>query len=170
MNSEGRKFILLSLNMLSVERKLKYSEYLDFLKKHEEQKSLEEYQKTRRLPRPKTKRIHLIIYISLYIILISGMCLMIFLIKLSAFFKAMVFSILFLLFSEFYLRFIGIKCVECYQHYATDERRRRCLCIPSCSEYAIICFKRYSLIKALLKIRKRLYKTCQGDEYKKDPP
>ncbi|MBQ9805334.1 MAG: membrane protein insertion efficiency factor YidD [Clostridia bacterium] len=65
---------------------------------------------------------------------------------------------------------MGIKLVECYQHYTSEEVRRRCLCVPSCSEYAIACFKKYWFIQAILKIRKRLYFTCQGDEYKLDPP
>ena len=61
-----------------------------------------------------------------------------------------------IVFSDFYLRFLGIKAVECYQHYAKEETRRKCLCVPSCSEYAILCLKKYELIKALLKIKKRI--------------
>ena len=56
-----------------------------------------------------------------------------------------------------------------YQHYAGEKVRRRCLCIPSCSENAILCLRRYPLIWALMKIRKRLYKTCK-EEYKLDFP
>lgn len=68
------------------------------------------------------------------------------------------------------LRFLGIMCVKCYQHYASEERRRRCLCKPTCSEYAILCFKKYIFVYALIKIRKRLFVTCTGEDYKIDWP
>ena len=148
---------------------MKYSEYLIELKKHEEQKKLEAYQLSRTLPRPKTNKWHIALYISLYIAVDYALC-QIFFAPLAPILKVLVFLVSFCLFSEFYLRFIGIKAVECYQHYAGEERRRRCLCIPSCSEYAIIVLKKHCLIKALMMIRKRLYKTCRGDEYKIDRP
>ena len=67
-------------------------------------------------------------------------------------------------------KFILIKAVECYQHYAKEETRRRCLCMPTCSEYAIAALKKYSLFVALRKIRKRLFVTCNGAIYLKDFP
>lgn len=67
-------------------------------------------------------------------------------------------------------RFLLIKAVECYQHYAKEETRRRCLCMPTCSEYAIAVLKRFPLPKALRMIRKRLYVTCRDGQYKKDFP
>ena len=63
-----------------------------------------------------------------------------------------------------------IKLVECYQHYAKEETRRKCLCMPTCSEYAIAVLKKYCLVIALCKIHKRLFKTCKDGIYKKDPP
>ena len=68
------------------------------------------------------------------------------------------------------LRVILIKLVQCYQHYASAERRRKCLCKPTCSEYAILCLKKYNLVKALIKIQIRLTKTCKGELYKIDYP
>lgn len=68
------------------------------------------------------------------------------------------------------LRLLGIVFVKCYQHHASEERRRRCLCKPTCSEYAILCFKKYIFIYAIIKIRKRLLFTCKGEDYKIDPP
>ena len=147
---------------------MKYTEYLDFLKRHEEQKKLEAYQLSRVLPRPRTKKLHLVIYISIFFVAAAAIA-CIFLLPLALWKNALIFALAFCLFSEFYLRFLGIKSVECYQHYASEERRRKCLCIPSCSEYAILCFKKFPFIKAIFKIRKRLYKTCRGDEYKIDP-
>ena len=72
---------------------------------------------------------------------------------------------------EGYLRFCLICAVKCYQGRAKEETRRRCKCIPSCSQYAIIALKSvFPLIIALLKIRKRLFVTCNGEEYKVDFP
>ncbi len=66
-------------------------------------------------------------------------------------------------------KYFCIKLVECYQHYAKEETRRRCSCKPTCSEYSILVLKKYCLIVALIKIRKRLFHTCNG-EYKIDFP
>ena len=81
-------------------------------------------------------------------------------------------SVLLLLFIfELYIRFCLLQTVKCYQHYAKEETRRRCMCIPSCSEYAIICLEKiFPLAIALMKIRIRLYKTCRGEDYKLDFP
>lgn len=85
--------------------------------------------------------------------------------------KLLVAFFVILLTVEIYLRYCLIQAVKCYQHYAKDETRRRCLCIPSCSEYAIISLKKiFPLIMALAKIRNRLYVTCDGTEYKLDFP
>lgn len=149
---------------------MNFSEYLLLLKKHEEQKALEEYQKTRILPRPKTTKAHVAFYIAVFLCAVSGMCFGFSLVRLPTPVWVVAFLICIIVFCELYFRFLGVKVVECYQHYASEDRRRRCLCIPSCSEYAILCFKKYFFIKAILKIRKRLYKTCRGDEYKRDDP
>ena len=66
-------------------------------------------------------------------------------------------------------RLLCIKLVDCYQHYAKEETRRKCLCKPTCSEYAISVLKKHCLIVALNKIRIRLFITCKGD-YKIDLP
>lgn len=68
-----------------------------------------------------------------------------------------------------WLKFIAIKAIECYQHYAKETTRRRCLCIPTCSEYAIAVLNKYFVFLALYKIYKRLFKTCKNN-YKLDPP
>ncbi len=67
-------------------------------------------------------------------------------------------------------RLTCIKLVECYQHYASEDRRRRCLCMPTCSEYALVVLKKKPLPLSLLKIRKRLFKTCRDGNYQKDFP
>ena len=67
------------------------------------------------------------------------------------------------------VNYICIKIVECYQHYASEERRRKCVCKPTCSEYAIAVLWKYNIFKALKKIHVRLHQTCKGD-YKIDLP
>lgn len=67
------------------------------------------------------------------------------------------------------LRLFLIKLVACYQHYAPEELRRLCTCMPSCSEYAIAVLKKYPLIVAVFKIIFRLTVTCDG-EWKIDLP
>lgn len=63
-----------------------------------------------------------------------------------------------------------IQLIKCYQHYAPEHIRRKCLCKPTCSEYAIIVLKKYLTIVALFKIINRLFFTCRGKEYKIDEP
>lgn len=66
-------------------------------------------------------------------------------------------------------RRILILCIKCYQHYASENIRRSCVCMPTCSEYAIIVLQKYNLIKAIKLIYIRLTKTCTGS-YKIDIP
>ena len=76
------------------------------------------------------------------------------------------FFFVFFLFSNL----LCIKLVECYQHYASIDIRRACLCMPTCSEYAISVLKKHFFPIALYKIHKRLTKTCIGKDYKIDFP
>ena len=62
------------------------------------------------------------------------------------------------------LRLFLIKLVRCYQHYAKEELRRFCMCVPSCSEYAVAVLKKYPLPVAVYKTVKRLTKTCDGEK------
>lgn len=64
----------------------------------------------------------------------------------------------------------GIGMIRLYQRYADERVRRRCVCMPTCSEYSILCLQKYNLIKALHKIRKRLFKTCGPNDYIIDWP
>ena len=147
------------------------SQWEEYLQSYYEQKRLEEYQNRRVLYRPKTTKISVLLYTFILLLFLS-----VFVVVLLTFFSLNIWynSIIIALYSivvmETFGRFWAIKTVECYQHYATDERRRRCKCIPSCSEYAVLCFKKYELIYALIKIRKRLFVTCKGSEYIIDYP
>ena len=147
------------------------NEFTKILREYKEQKEIEEYQQHRVLVVPKTTYKHVILWFVLGVIVDLGFCIFTYLfINLSPTIKLIIILVFLLLFSELYLRFLGIKIVECYQHYSKEETRRRCLCVPSCSEYAILCFKKYIFVYAIIKIYKRLFKTCKGEDYKIDWP
>jgi putative component of membrane protein insertase Oxa1/YidC/SpoIIIJ protein YidD len=76
-------------------------------------------------------------------------------------------------FSEFYLitsnllfllfiKKISITAIELYQHYAPEITRRKCVLMPSCSEYALLALQKYNVIKALYKTYIRLTLKCRG--------
>lgn len=67
---------------------------------------------------------------------------------------------------KYILRFV----VQVYQHYASEQRRRMCNCMPSCSEYALLALDKYLWPKALWLIIRRLTKTCPSPGYKIDYP
>lgn len=134
------------------------------------QKKLEAYVNSRVLKRPKTKKwqvsasfviLPFLLFLEVYFTIIIDNLF----IKITFLVSATFFVV------EIYLRLCLIGVVKCYQRYAKYDTRKRCKCIPSCSEYAIICLKKiFPLLCALLKIRKRLYFTCNGEEYKIDFP
>ncbi len=145
---------------------------IDFYRKeYAKQKKLEQFVCQRQLNRPNTKKWFVItLFCFIPILLFCAVFSSIFL-PLSTIYKLLYFALCFLLIFELYLRFCLIQTVKCYQRYANEETRKRCMCVPSCSEYAIICLKKvFPLFLALVKIRKRLYKTCKGQEYKLDFP
>ncbi len=146
------------------------AELLELRKEYQKQKEIEAYQISRTLSVPKTAYAHVVLWSLLYIGIIISICILSRFIALPFALKLLIVIAVAILFSEFYLRFLGVKIVECYQHYAKEDTRRRCLCVPSCSEYAILCLKKFILIKALTKIRKRLYVTCKGGDYIIDWP
>lgn len=147
---------------------LQWEEYLEY---YYQQKSLEKYQQKRTLSRPRITKLTVGIYTAILLFVISGFCVALFMIF---DFKLWMDVIIILVYSitmlESFGRLLSIKIVECYQHYASEQKRRRCKCVPSCSEYAILCLKKYELIYALLKIRKRLFVTCKGFDYIIDEP
>lgn len=67
-------------------------------------------------------------------------------------------------------RFIIIGAIKLYQHYAPEHVRRRCLCMPTCSEYGIMVVKKYGVIIGFYKIYIRLFKRCRGNIYTIDYP
>lgn len=138
--------------------------------KHNEQRELFEYQNSRVLARPKTTVLSVVAYSLAYLLFIAACVILNILIKAPLYLEIPISVVIYVIFSELSLKYIGIKIVECYQHYASEKTRRQCMCVPSCSEYSIICLKKYGLLRALIKIRRRLKKTCRGPLFKVDPP
>ncbi len=134
----------------------------------EEQKEAEQYVLKKPMIRPKTNAFTIALIVTLYVAV--SLLLSLLIIHLFSVEGGQVWVYLAVYFVNLCLvcRYLCIKLVECYQHYAKEETRRRCLCMPTCSEYAILALKKHCLIVALLKIRKRLFKTCTGGFYKKD--
>ena len=132
----------------------------------EEQKEAEQYVLNKPLERPNVKW-----YTVLFWIIIQNIIAWLILLITSIFSTSIILWIaIYLSVVLLSLRFVLIKVVQCYQHYASEERRRKCLCKPTCSEYAILCLKKYNLVKAIIKIYIRLTKTCKGELYKIDNP
>jgi putative component of membrane protein insertase Oxa1/YidC/SpoIIIJ protein YidD len=82
----------------------------------------------------------------------------------------LVFMSLFFLIMFILLKKIIIGIVEIYQHYMPESFRRRCLCMPTCSEYMILSVKKYGVLKGIWKGLYRLIHTCRGINYKIDYP
>ena len=141
------------------------------LQAYQEQIRLEEYQRKRTLLRPKTTKFTVAVHGTLLLVLAVGFVVALALLSPLDVWLNILISVLYIIgVTETYGRLLGIKIVECYQHYATEATRRKCKCVPSCSEYAILCLKKYELIRALRKIRKRLFVTCKGFDYILDEP
>ena len=68
------------------------------------------------------------------------------------------------------LKKILIGIVKLYQHYASEDVRRRCLFKPTCSEYTIIALQKYGVILGLYKAYIRIFKKCRGNIYCIDYP
>ena len=152
--------------------KNKMQKDLDYYRKeYAKQKKLEYIVKSRILIRPNVKKWQVIMAFSLLPFLFISLIFLPILTNYSLGVKAVLSIILILIIIECYLRFCLIITVKCYQNYAKDDTRKRCKCIPSCSEYAVLTLRKiFPLLIALLKIRKRLFKTCNGEEYKIDFP
>ena len=134
------------------------------------QKRLEFYIRQRPLLRPRTKIVTVIGWILLYLFLSFFMAVTVIYAFQITSYKWLIFFISYIVFCFLFLKKICIKSIECYQHYAKEETRRRCVCVPSCSEYSIAVLKKYNIFKALNKIRIRLFKTCGGYGYVHDEP
>lgn len=133
-------------------------------------KKIEEYTATRPLNRPNVKKWQVVVAFAAIpaVIFVAVLPLLL----LAVTWQAILISALALLAAiEGYVRVCMLLLVKCYQRYAKVETRRRCKCVPSCSQYAVLSLKKiFPLAVAILKIRKRLFSTCDGREYRIDFP
>ena len=136
----------------------------------EKQKILEDVIKFRPLIRPKTKKITVLAWILTYLLLSFFIAAMAIYALQIIKYNWLIYLFSYIIFGFLFSKKICIKAIECYQHYAKEETRRRCICVPSCSEYSIAVLKKYNIFKALHKIRIRLFKTCGGYGYVHDEP
>ena len=124
--------------------------YNDYSKMIDEQNEIKKYIIEKNLSRPKTNIFTLLMIVSIYV-LIAFVC---------SYFTVLIFNIVdyigwiyvfYYAFGFFMIaKLLCIKSVECYQHYAKEDIRRRCLCQPTCSEYALEVLKRYFLFVLIL--------------------
>ena len=142
-----------------------------YRQEYKKQKKLEQIVNSRVLVKPKIKKwqvtalfviLPFLLFACIFLPLIS---------KLSLLYKVLIPTLACISVFEIYLRLCLICLVKLYQARAKKDTRKRCKCIPSCSEYAILSLKKlFPLLLALLKIRKRLFVTCDGQDYKIDFP
>ena len=59
--------------------------------------------------------------------------------------------------------------ILCYQRYAPEDVRRRCMMMPSCSDYGLMSLNRHGPLKGSLATWKRLRSRCIG-RYRVDFP
>ena len=65
---------------------------------------------------------------------------------------------------------MSIGIIQLYQHYAPDSIRRKCMLMPTCSEYGIIVLNKYGFFIGWFKIFRRLFFTCKSSVYFIDAP
>jgi len=79
-------------------------------------------------------------------------------------------SIVFLIELFFCFKYAVIGAIKLYQRYAPEEIRRRCLFMPTCSEYTIMAVSKYGAVIGLFKSYNRLVYRCRGNIYQIDYP
>lgn len=137
-------------------------------KEKTEEEIVKEYVLLRPLNRPRVSVFHLLFLLSAYVVIcffLSKYIIYITKTEKQIFVFFIVYFVLFLCSG----RGILIVFVKCYQRYAPESVRRKCRCMPTCSEYAIAVLKKYCLFIAFYKIMNRVFYTCKG-KYKIDEP
>jgi putative component of membrane protein insertase Oxa1/YidC/SpoIIIJ protein YidD len=127
-----------------------------------------EYCQKRELFRPGTTIKQTLKHTMIFILVVSGIAIMIFF--LTNFSLLLVIIVCFLLGLMICSKRIIIGLVRLYQHYAPEYVRRKCLLMPTCSEYMILAVQKYGTLRGLYKGIYRLLITCRGTVYKIDYP
>ena len=143
-----------------------------------EQDIVATYCRNRKLIRPDTNIKHALKWIFYYeiCVVVISMLLFILLNRLGISFPLFSKKFIFLFYLVSFLLFVVclrkvlVLGVELYQHYAPEDVRRRCMMMPSCSEYALLALRKHGVIIGLIKIYVRLTKKCKGGVYKIDYP
>jgi len=135
----------------------------------EERKIVSDYVLRRKFIRPNTNIFNAVCFIFIFMLVCFIISITVKLlfekIHFMLVFMFVFFSIMFIM-----LKMIIIGIVEIYQHYMPESLRRRCLCMPTCSEYMILAVKKYGAVKGIKKGLYRLIHTCRGTDYKYDYP
>ena len=97
----------------------------------EKQKKLEAYIQQRPLPRPKTTIITVLAWIFIYLFISFFIAVAVNYAFRIANYKWLAYLVSYTAFAFLFLKKICIKSIECYQRYAKEETRRKCVCIPS---------------------------------------
>ena len=147
-----------------------YNKLLDRDAFRERSEILEKYIMKRTLPRPKTNAWTVSLLVLLYLFFSFFVATAVICFFDISGYRWVVYLLSCVAFAVLFLKIFCIKLIECYQHYAKEETRRRCVCVPSCSEYAIAVLKKYNVFKALHKIRVRLITTCGNFGFLYDDP
>ena len=82
----------------------------------------------------------------------------------------LLFAIVFFVGLLFCFKYAVIGAIKLYQYYAPEEIRRRCLFMPTCSEYAILAIRKYGGVIGLCKTYFRLVYLCRGNIYRINYP
>lgn len=136
----------------------------------QEDASVREYVLTKKLDRPRTNAFSVIALIVAYAVIAFAIGLIVNVVFDLHRFSALVYVASYIAGFLLIAKPLCILLVKCYQHYAKEATRRKCLCKPTCSEYALAVLKKCWLPIALHKIRIRLFKTCTNGYYKIDLP
>jgi putative component of membrane protein insertase Oxa1/YidC/SpoIIIJ protein YidD len=133
-----------------------------------EQDLVWEYCWKRKLFRPDTTIKQVLKHTMIFIFVVSGIAVIIFLVtNFSLLFVLVICSLLGLMIRS---KEIVIGLVKVYQHYAPDDVRRKCLLMPTCSEYMILSVQKYGVLRGVYKGVYRLLITCRGTVYRTDYP
>lgn len=174
------------MNLLNLFSSVRHSSETEELPNEFEQETVRAYVCERELYRPDLTIGNLLLKISLVIAITFASAFLLFNVLTktisfsSNFTKALnenFFLFFFIFFSTqlflvlvFFLKRLIIELIKVYQHYAPEEVRRRCLFMPTCSEYTIMVLEKYGLILGLHKAYIRIFKKCRGNIYRVDNP
>lgn len=139
----------------------------------EEQDALKEYCNNHPLNRPRQNWMSLIKYILLWCSCYIFLCILFNIIKddlFPSYGKVLLNIIITLSVILLSAKSFLVTAVQVYQHYAPEHIRRKCICKPSCSEYALLALRKYNLFVAVRMIYIRLNETCRGPLYIEDYP